>query len=156
MDAQTHTHTHSTHTRTAHTHHTHTRTHARTHAHTHTHTHTHTHFNNTPSQIDSHPHPLFQRIFKESRQWEQILSLSPKQVAEELTRHVRHLPIVISIQFGHLPIVISIQFVMLDCRQSLLSVHYLYMYLLCACCVQLFCACVLACVLAFTRTCQAK
>jgi len=29
-----------------------------------------------------------EHIFKESRQWEHILGLSPKQVAEELTRQV--------------------------------------------------------------------
>ena len=43
-----------------------------------------------PSPLPPHPSPLTphpsQHIFKESRQWEIILNLTPKQVAEELTR----------------------------------------------------------------------
>ena len=41
---------------------------------------------------NTHPPPLswqWQAIFKNSKLWESVLSLSPKQVAEELTRLVR-------------------------------------------------------------------
>ena len=34
------------------------------------------------------PYLVSQHIFKESRQWEHVLNLSPRQVAEELTRQV--------------------------------------------------------------------
>ena len=34
-------------------------------------------------------HVCLQHIFRESKQWESLLNLTPKQVAEELTKVVR-------------------------------------------------------------------